>query len=332
MNEKNISFNKNINTYLERINYNGDFSDIVSIVCKDYNIGSCVSYGIVTMGYEDLNVIIQTNKGKYFAKFFASDRDAKECKRYVDVMLKVLAAGVSHPKLYKSQQGYLHTIKIGLNTVRLCLMEYIEGKTFYELGINPTSSEIKFLANQAAVINQIAFKPKFIYDQWAIMNFRKEYGKKGKYLSDVDKELVYPLYEKFLKFNADELPHCFVHGDILKTNVLKASDGRLYILDFAVSNYYPRIVELSVFFCFFLNKKGFPKTEKMFKVALAEYRKTIKLTAAEIAALPFFLDLAHAMHILEANYQKIVKNNMSAENNYWLELGRIGLKHQIKIT
>ncbi|MFZ2970618.1 MAG: phosphotransferase [Minisyncoccia bacterium] len=242
-------------------------------------------------------------------------------------MLKVLSAGVNHPKLYKSSQGYLHKININRSVLRLCLMEYIEGKTFYELGINPTVEESKFLANQAAIVNQINIKPKFLYDRWAIVNFCKEYEEKGKYLSGEDRGLLDPLYNKFSSYNIGKLPHCFVHGDILKTNVIKTDEGKMYIIDFAVSNYYPRIIELAVLYCFFMDINDFKKTEQMFKTVVDEYQKNMQLTPDEKNEFSFFLKLVHAMHILQANYQKEVEKNNSAENKYWLELGRKGLSH-----
>ncbi len=35
------------------------------------------------------------------------------------------------------------------------------------------------------------------------------------------------------------------------------------------------------------------------------------------------------MHLLSANYEKFVENNDSNENEYWLNLGRIGLKQML---
>lgn len=318
---------KDNKTFLKRIDYVGNPLDFMPLICAEYKIGSYISYDIVQMGYEDLNIIIETNKGKYFAKLFGSYRDENECKRYVDIMLKVLVEGVSHPKLYKSSRGYLHEIKINKSVIRLCLMEYIKGKTFYELEAELTVEEIKFLANQATIINQIDIKPEFIYDQWAIVNFCKEYEDKGKYLSNEDREILEPLYNKFLSYNINKLPHCFVHGDILRTNVIKTDDGKLYIIDFAVSNYYPRIIELVILYCFFIDINNFQKTDQIFAIVVDEYQKKLQLTSNEINELPFFIELAHVMHLLEANYQKVAEKNNSVENEYWLELGRKGLLH-----
>ncbi|MFZ2970450.1 MAG: hypothetical protein WA063_04845 [Minisyncoccia bacterium] len=82
--------NKNNKTFLQRVDYKGNPLDFISVICSDYDIGSYISYEIVEMGYEDLNIIIKTDKGKYFAKFFASFRDEKECNRYINIIDKLL--------------------------------------------------------------------------------------------------------------------------------------------------------------------------------------------------------------------------------------------------
>jgi len=69
-------------------------------------------------------------------------------------------------------------------------MEYISGKTLYELGAKPNIKEIKFLARQAAKINLIKIKPVFVYDTFAIINFLKEFKKTKKLFSASDLKLI----------------------------------------------------------------------------------------------------------------------------------------------
>ena len=68
---------------------------------------------------------------------------------------------------------------------------------------------------------------------------------------------------------------------------------------------------------------------KVYDEALDEYQKRIKLMPRELEALPTYIKLAHAMHILLANYEKVAKDDDSEENEYWLEEGRAGLKQMI---
>lgn len=246
-------------------------------------------------------------------------------------------------------------------------MDYINGQNLFELKTALTDTEMKFLIKQAALINKIKIKPSLVYDHWAITNFLEQYAKKEKYLDRQDNKLIAPLVKIFEELSIETLPHCFVHGDITKTNTLKDTNGRLYIIDFAVANYYPRIQELAVLLCdlFFdreysaryggdeagrkrtcpRRRRGIPRLERSggrgssffdpqnpdtsaenYAFVLNEYQKYIKLTSEEVAKLPIYVRLAHAMHVLCATYEKVVNENTSEENNYFLNIGRIGLR------
>ena len=51
---------------------------------------------------------------------------------------------------------------------------------------------------------------------------------------------------KFDYIDFTKLEHSFVHGDIVSSNVMRDKNGKLWIIDYAVSNYLPRIVDLAV--------------------------------------------------------------------------------------
>ncbi len=285
-------------TFQKRINYQGDLEPFLQKVCKDFDMGEYKSYKTVPIGYEDFNLFLLTNRDKYFVKIFGSFRDKNECIRYVEIMENALKAGVSHPSLYKSNQGYLYEISNEDLVDRLCVMQFIDGRIFYELQTMPTFKEMQFIIKQAALINKISIKPTFVYDQWAITNFLEEYKKKGQFLNKKDKQLIEPLVEVFNLLLIESLPHCFVHGDITKTNTMKSVKGNIYILDFAVANYYPRIQELAVILCdLFFNPRDLKRFPKNYDLALNEYQKLISLTADELKKLPNYIKLAHTMHI-----------------------------------
>ena len=65
---------------------------------------------------------------------------------------------------------------------RLCVFEYVDGKSFYDLNEIPTEKEIKNIISQMAQIHNAKLESDFIYDKWTITNFIKEYEEKGKYL------------------------------------------------------------------------------------------------------------------------------------------------------
>lgn len=313
--------------FKQRIGFSGDLKDISMQVCKDYGLGEFRSNRLILMGYEDFNFIIETSSNSYMVKVFANFRNMEDCKRYVDVMEKAAGAGVAIPKLLSSKHGSLYIKDVAGTKLRLCVMEFIDGKTIFEVGKKLSVEDVRSLAHQAALINSIKIKPKPVYDHWAIANFPAEYEKKAKYLSKDDLELVIPLVKKFGDIDIKNLPHCFVHGDIIATNVMRDKNNRLWIIDFAVSNYYPRIQELAVLACNLLfDETSREKSLKNRKIALDEYQKTVPLTKKELEALPAYIELAHGMHVLSANFEKVVNNVKLKENEYWLNQGRMGLR------
>ena len=316
--------------FYERIGYDGELSDISKTVCKDYDLGEFVSDKFVAFGYEDFNFILETTKGKYFIKIFSNFRSDDGCHRYVDVMLKVMEKGISIPKLFKSSQGYFHVTVVNDTKLRLVVMEFVDGENYFTMANKPSLDDIRELARQAALTNTIEIHPSFVYDSWAIVNFIKEFEKKGKYLSQEDLEMIKPLVTEFKEMKIDELPPCFVHGDFIVTNVMKDENNKIWVIDFSVSNYYPRIQELAVMACNLLfDENSKERGKRNLKTALEEYQKIIKLTSRELETLPTYIKLAHAMHVLSANYEKIVEKNNSDENEYWLNEGRKGLIQMI---
>lgn len=320
-----------LNNFQKRIGFTGKIYSLLLQVCSAYSLGQYISNRLILIGYEDYNLMLKTTKGQFFVKIFALFRDNTECERYVGIIDRVVKSGISHPILYRQFNGeFLYKIKIDGVEIRLVVIQYLQGKTFYELRTNPNFLEKKFIIKQAALINKIDFKPFPVYDNWAITNFPEQYEKKGKYLEKKDAETLAALAKKFKVLQISRLPHCFVHGDITKTNVLRTDNGKIYVLDFAVANYYPRIQELAVLLCdLFFNKDKRTDFRDIYKFVLEEYQKYISLTTNEIKTLPLYVQFAHAMHIICANYEKVVNGNKTAENEYFLNIGRAGLKELI---
>lgn len=208
---------------------------------------------------------------------------------------------------------------------RLCVFQYIDGKSFYDLNEIPTESEIKNIIEQMAHIHNAKLESDFIYDKWTITNFVKEYAEKGKYLDNKYNKIFESLVHKIASVKFEELPTSFVHGDIISSNVMKDSRHKLWIIDFAVSNYLPRIVDLAVTSCnLCLNPESIDKTISSTKMILEEYQKYNKLTDYELECFPLFYDLANAMGILQISYLNSL-GETSEEDKFWLTESEKGL-------
>lgn len=316
--------------FLNRINLNTDLSNISKQICKEYDIGEYVSDSIITVGYEDFNYILETTTGKYCIKIFNKERTDEDCKNYVDRIELASNININTPKLCKSNNKSELDIEWEDVKYRLCVFEYINGKSFYDLGITPNESEIKEIIRQMAIIHKAILKSDFIYDKWAIINFEKEFMDKRQHINEKNYNKLNELLNKFRKIEINKLPHAFTHGDIISTNVMRDDNDKLWIIDFAVSNYLPRIIDLAVSACnLCLEPNSIERTKSKIMMILNEYEKYNKLTDYEKEVLPIFFDIANAMGILQISYL-LSKGESSEEDEFWYNESEKGLEFSDK--
>ena len=312
--------------FKNRINLNTDLNIISKQVCKDYGLGEYISDTIITVGYEDFNYILETTKGKYCIKIFNKERTDEDCKNYIDRIELASKTDINTPRLYKANNESECIVEVDGIKYRLCVFEYINGSSFFDLGIIPNEDEIKEIIRQMAIIHKQQLNSEFIYDKWAIVNFIEEFEDKKTYLNEDDHKKLSDVLNKFKNIDMKNLPHAFTHGDIISTNVMKDNNGKLWIIDFAVSNYLPRIVDLAVSSCnLCLNPDNIEETKRKTNMILREYEKYNKLTDYEKEVFPIFFDIANAMGILQISYLAS-KGEASAEDRFWYNESKKGLE------
>lgn len=308
-----------------RLLYFGKEKELYEKIAEHLGLGKIRNAKFMKNGYEDYNVLIQAGKSKYFVKIFSFLRSEKDVKRGIEIINAAAEAGVSSPKIIEFNSKQLQKITLGGKELRFIVMEWIEGKTLYETRSGVTGKQIEFIAKQAALINKIPLKPAVLYDSWAITNFEKEYGQAKKYLGQKEKALIEPVLAEYKKINYSLLPKCFVHGDLLKTNIIKDRKGKLWIVDFMVANYCPRVQEIAVLASNLLNAPNDRKAARNLEIFLNEYQKHAYLSFKERDCLSVVISAAHAMHIIGAAKAKHEHNIDTVENKYWHEQGLKGL-------
>lgn len=311
----------------KRIELNTDLKNISVQICNNYDLGNFVSNELIEIGYEDYNYYLTTSKGKYCVKIFSKARSVEDIKNYLTRIRTVANSDVSSPKPLLINDDICLSLDYENNHYDICVFEYINGKNYFEIGENLSSNVIRELARQTALINNLDIKPEFIYDTWAIINFEKEYSQKRECLSKKYKEEFDRLLIELKNIDFNKLPMGFVHGDIISTNVMVDNNSKVWILDFAVSNYLPRIIDLAVTSCnMCLVENSKDKTYENIALLLSEYNKYNKLTDYELEVFSTFYKLANAMHILQPTY--IIKTDGdSEENQYWLNEGIVGYSY-----
>ncbi len=313
--------------YFDRLDYDGDLTEEFNEVASRFQLGEVGTYALIPVGYEDVNFQLQTENGSYFVKIFASSRDQTGIDRYAGNIEAAIEAGVQHPKLLQTSDGN-HLFRPGDTNLQLLVMEWVDGKSFWDLKTNPTAEERAEIIQAAARINSSDHKPPTSYDSWAVTSFIKEFDEFSGTLTQEDRALVQVVLENFQRLDFKSLPHTFVHGDLIATNVLKTDTG-LYVVDFSVANYYPRIQELAVLFSNLLFDETSPEnSKKIYNEALKEYSELAQLTDEELEVIGVYIRAAHAMHILGASKAK-ARGEDDEENQYWLNLGRTGLSFDV---
>ena len=311
--------------FYDRINLNTNLDNISKEICRKYNLDEYISDELILVGYEDFNYILNTTKGKYCVKIFNKERTNKDVNNYIDRIELASTLNINTPKVYRVKNNCLQIIDINNNQYRLCVFEYVNGKSFYDLNEIPTEKEIKEIIKQMVYIHNAKLDSEYIYDKWTITNFIKEYKDKKNYLDKKYIDIFNKLTNRLEKVDFNKLVYSFVHGDIISSNVMKDKNNKLWIIDFAVSNYLPRIVDLAVTSCnLCLNPNSKVKTIESTKMILEEYQKYIKLNEYELETFPLFYDLANAMGILQISYLNSI-GEASDEDKFWLEESEKGL-------
>lgn len=299
-------------------------------LCKAYKIGQPADFSVIETGYEDCNVIVQTPDEKYVAKIFSKSRSQGDITRYTTIMEKAVEAGVNHPPLLKTGSGDIVYIDNQANGISLVLMKFVEGKSFIELGRVPNAGERQMVIEQAVKVNNIDYHPPYLFDPWAIPNINIVFERVRRFIQPDDLGLVKQVIDQYSKIPIDDLPHCFVHGDFTKANVFKGGDGKIYILDFSAANWYPRIQEIAVIVANLLYDENNPLTlNERIDLVSDEYSKLKPLTVAERKFIYPYALAGAAMEFLGAHQEKYINGNDSEETDFWMNLGRNGLKKNL---
>lgn len=217
------------------------------------------------------------------------------------------------------------------NGISMVLTRFIKGKNFLELDRAPDRAELKAILEQAALVNQIDYHPPYLFDSWAIPNIGSMFERVKQFIKPEDLTLVKKAISRYDSIPVNLLPHCFVHGDFTKANIIKADNGRIYVLDFSVANWYPRIQELAVITANLLYDKDNPMSlQERSDIVALEYEKFNPLNPEEKRHLYSYTLAGVAMEFMGSHQERFINGNDTEETEYWFNLGRESLRKAIK--
>ncbi|TAH35158.1 hypothetical protein EYC59_02420 [Candidatus Saccharibacteria bacterium] len=132
----------------ERLGFDGNLNEVVGRLAQRYELGQVVDTELLAVGFEDYNLKVTTDAGVYVAKFFSRKRDAAENERYAEVIRRACDAGIQHPKLHLASDGSA-LFRDGESGLSAVVMDYVAGKTFYDLGVPPMDEQLAQIVAEA---------------------------------------------------------------------------------------------------------------------------------------------------------------------------------------
>ena len=315
--------------YFERIGYNGDSAPLIADISNGFGLGTVLSSGVMAVGFEDCNVMVQTDTGQFVIKAFGKFRNDDAIDRYVEVMKVAIAGGVHHPALYQAKEGNVllrHT-----SGVAAVVMDFIDGHTYFDTKTVPTDEELVLVAAEAVKIHALDIDPPQAEDLWAIPNIHGMFGTTTRLLDERGKQLVDQAIDRYDAIDQEQLTKCFVHGDITSTNTLIGIGGKVWIIDFAVSNVYPKIQELAVIATSLLADNGnfVLLSERVEKVRKAQFVAGGTLTDYEQRVLLDYAIAGAAMWFMGGLKSKFIDKEDPNESDYWINLGERALVEEL---
>jgi homoserine kinase type II len=311
-----------------RISLKQPLKKLSKSICKEYDLGEVVDNRLIKMGYEDYNFILTTDKGKYVVKVFSNERTNDDAYELAERASVGYENGVSCPRIYKTKnQELLSVITLDNVEFRAMIMDYVDGKDFFSLKELPTEKELQLIATEMAKLNNIEYRPNFIYDKWAIVNFIEGYEKNKELVDEEYRPLIERAFNDFKSCDFSKLQYGFVHGDVIETNLIRDKQGKLFFIDFSVSNYLPKIVDLAVSICdLCLDLDNVDNSKIRASKFVKAYEKVSPLSNYEKDCLRKFIASHQAITILQTIREKKLKNNQSEENEMFLQKGKLGLR------
>jgi Ser/Thr protein kinase RdoA (MazF antagonist) len=304
-------------------------SAILDKASTAYDLGEITRAKGVEVGYEDVNIKLRTKTGTYLVKIFGTFRSYDECVAYYQGILAVQSHDIPVPKLYQQRTGqYLLAVEPQQGTqLHLIVMEYFEGKDF--LTIPPTQKDVAALLGYLDKMHRImSHVPPEVRDPWEPQFLLEEFGLHEDLLRPDDRELVAPVVTAAKSLDLGKFAKGLIHADLMRNNCLKDSKGRYCLLDFGALSQNYIVIDVAIFiagFCLDPLKTSLADNQSMLDFVMREYKKYDSQPQLTAQALPLLVAMTYASYLLAALVEK-AGGNMTDENEYWIAMGREGLR------
>jgi len=267
--------------------------------------------------------VLSTRQRQYMLKIYFIKSTLEQVRTAATLMAALFQQGIPVPRIYQNKAGDLLTpLQCPEGTRYGVVFERIQGQEpdisdacdgaaigrlvgrMYR-ALDEFDGELAFRAIDQAYLIQSALNK--------IQRYLPEERDKIEYLADVGRRL-WALFEGSAANDKPQYGIC--HGDLHTGNMLKTSDGEIYLFDFDACGTGWRIYDLGIY-----ANDDWTKTDPLaldrdreaLQKFLRGYQETISLTAAEMRIFPFMLGLRHF-----ELFGLVLRNCVFLEGAHWI--------------
>lgn len=286
---------------LQRVDLAQPLGRVLRDVAERFQLGSLRSSRIITEGYDDLNVLLTCERGKFVAKLFNKMKNLAEVEDHIRVQLALAQRDAPVPKMLTANGEAIYCAPGEMRDTYVCVSEYFEGENFARRP--PQLGDMVAVAHFLATLHKLPLHVGHTYDSWGTLTLPQEFARKRAYVSEETVALVAPLAEAVADLKFGRARRAIIHGDLQRKHVLKNSSNHYCVLDFGCADYNYPIVDLGVFLALFCLLDTKPTdTYKIIGDVLDTYLGLAPLPARHIALLGALIRATWASYLLTADF------------------------------
>jgi Ser/Thr protein kinase RdoA (MazF antagonist) len=255
-------------------------------------LGKLTSYSPIPIGFEDANLILDTNSGRYVLKIFANDLTLNNIRGHVQVLKEATKLHIPVPQFVLNNQ---HQPLTHIDTTDCFITRFFGGLKMSES--TPDLMDIQNISRYIAHLNTLSF-PLFVSnDSWGNNNVMVEFKRDRNKVDSSVITTLRPFIQEYRHFYLKQAHYGVIHADIQRKHIIKNTAGEYCLIDFGCARYDALVYELSTFLAWFcLDEISWPKHQQILELVLGIYQEIHHLNQFELDSLPLLIRAAYAAY------------------------------------
>jgi Ser/Thr protein kinase RdoA (MazF antagonist) len=309
---------------LSRVDHARPLPVVLREIAQHYDLGHIERTWLITQGYDDLNVLLVCDRGRYVAKLFNKSKEMATIEDHVRVQLSLARNRAPVPRILTADGAALFRVAGHVRETFVCVSEHFAGEDFAR--IRPHRDDMLAVTRFLTAMHHLPLQITPGYDSWGTLNLAVEFARKRALVSDETIKRVEPLADAMKNMTFGRARRRIIHSDLQRKHVLKDSIGRYCILDFGCMGYSYPIVDLGIFLALFCLEGSEPsQAQHIIAEVLAAYQSKASLPLQHIALLGTLIRATWASYLLTADFL-MRQGDRSRQTRQWYRFALTNLR------